>query len=330
MGRMFRIISEATTSIPMHPVQPQLVAPVRGRSSDGAEVIPFIEVGGPDGPVTSIPFSRGSAPVRPEPKPAETATVPAAPAEPKAEVRKPPVPPATPAPVPATRAALSVAIHKFSPRNPQLADLREYDDLIVVHEPDHPISHEYRAIADVMQSQLTVTGSRTVMVTAALPTSGTTTVVTNLAAVLATRGRGRVALVDANLLRPAIADRLNVRTTPGLVELLDQSVPMAWVVQPTSVERLSVIAAGRDLPENPSSLKDIPRLLSQLRDWFDWVLIDAGVWTESIAGDLLAPASDGVYFICRENQVDPGEFADLREIIEETGGHPRGYVTTRG
>lgn len=317
MGRMFRILSETTGPFPVQTPLPQSVAPFRMPPTESVGVIPFIEVGGPDGLVTSIPFPRTTTRVPAEPEPA---------------VPNPPIPEPVEqsSPKPEPRVALSVAIHRFLPRNPQLAEPQEYDDLIVVHDPQHPVSAEYRAIADAIENQLSITGSRTVLMTAALPTSGTTTVITNLAAVLATRSRGRVALVDANLLRPTVAGRLNVQSTPGLVELLNQTVPLSWVVQPTPVERLSVIAAGRDLPENPSSLQDIPRLLSQLRDWFDWILIDGGVWSESIAGDVLVPASDGIYFVCRENQVDPDAFADLRETLEGIGGHPRGYVTTRG
>ncbi|MCZ2341745.1 MAG: hypothetical protein LC104_08100 [Bacteroidales bacterium] len=331
MGRMFRIISESHGSIPAplsfprsapQSVVPQSVAPLPVPPSERlepAEVIPFVEVGGPRGVVTSIPFNRNAEP----PQPAERAAVPES-------VIPPPAAPVRVSPEPERQAALSVAIHRFYPRNPQLPDAITYDDLIVVHDPQHPVSSEYRAIAAAIQEQIPATGSRTLLLTAALPTSGTTTVITNLAAILAAQGRGRVALLDANLLRPTIAERFQVRAAPGLVELLDQTVPLAWVVQPTFVERLSVITAGQDLPASATSLQDIPRLLAQLQEWFDWILIDAGVWSESIAGDVLAPAADGTYFICRDNQVDPDEFAGLRDIIEGIGGHPRGYVTTRG
>lgn len=66
---------------------------------------------------------------------------------------------------------------------------------------------------------------RTVLVTSALPSEGKTTIARNLALAFAETG-ARVALVDADLRRPAIADAFNIAPTPGLTEVLTGSVPL--------------------------------------------------------------------------------------------------------
>lgn len=301
MGRMFRIISESAerfvpTSVPTarltreHPAETAV-----------AETVPYIEVGGPEGPVSSF------APPTVIPNEIEEAASPIA--EPK---------------------FLSVAIHRFDQAKRNGASPGGVsDDVVVVHEPDHPVSREYAAVATAMQTQLGASTGQ-LLLSAAVATAGTTTVAVNLAATFARNRAAKVVLVDANFLRPNVAERLAANTGPGLAELLDQSAPLSWVIQPTPVLGLSVIAAGRNLPENASSLGQLPRLLTQLREWFDWVLVDAGVWAESIAADTIAGSIDGIYLVSRDDQIEAGEFAELRTAITSAGGRPRGYVTTRG
>ena len=300
MGRMFRIISEAAeparTSNRIGPV-PMYT------DVNAAEVIPFIEVGGPSGVVTSLPTL----------EPVGTG---------------PDLSPASPDAEPMIR-ALSVALHRFGS---QAADVGEPDtltDLIVVHDPDHPVSREYAVVAGAITDQYSDSGPRQFLMTAETPASGTTTVLLNLAASLARDASVKVLVVDANFLRPAMAERLGAASSPGLAEVLDQSVPLTWAIQPTEVPRVHVMATGADVPKNPSSLTDLPRLMAQLRQWFDWVLVDAGVWAESIAADAIAATSDGVYVVSREDRICTGEFAELRESVVAAGGRPRGYVTTR-
>ena len=300
MGRMFRIISEAA-----QPTRPaNRIGPVPMYTDvASAEVVPFIEVGGPDGVVTSLPnITKASAPVAETPPPAG----------PESVIR-----------------ALSVALHRFGLPGDD-GGVESLTDLIVVHDPDHPVSREYGVVAAAIREQYPEPGHRQFLLTADAPASGTTTVLLNLAATLARDEATKVLVVDANFLRPAAAGRLGAAGAPGLAEVLDQTVPLTWAIQPTDVPRVHAMAAGRDVPENPSSLTDLPRLMGQLGRWFDWVLVDAGVWAESIAADAIAPTADGVYVISREDAVDRTEFAGLRSAVETAGGRPRGYVTTRG
>jgi hypothetical protein len=74
---------------------------------------------------------------------------------------------------------------------------------------------------------------------------------------------------------------------------------------------------------------DFPRLLAQLRQWFDWVLVDGGVWADALGGEGFAPTADAVYLVTRQTDIDRPEFADLRASVSAAGGMLRGYVTTR-
>lgn len=292
MGRMFRIITE------VGPDAPHLAE--GGAPALAVEEVPYIEVGGPEGPVTSIP--KPAVKVVPEPVP-------------------------IPAP---DSSVLSVAFHRFSKTSLRLVPAGIAPDVVAYHQPEHPVSGEYRSVRDEIRRQFEEPGPRAIVFTAAAPVAGTTTVLLNFAVALAQQPGVKVLVVDANFDRPAVARRLGVSEAPGLAETLGQSVPLAWAVQPTAVPGLHALAGGVPGDGTATAMTaDFPRLLAQLRQWFDWVLVDGGVWADALGGEGFAPTADGVYLVTRQADIDLPEFADLRASVSAAGGAVRGYVATR-
>ncbi len=322
MGRMFRIISEGTH-------EPRPVPAVAGRAGvavaerqveswPAEEPAPFVEVGGPDGVVTSHPRpSPTPIPVPPPIMPLEIAR-PVEDEVASVDTDAPPEP-----------RALSVSFHRFPKSGLRLLPAGVSSDVIAFHHPDHAVSAEYASVRDEIRKQFEEAGPRVVMFTSATAVSGTTTVLVNVATLLARESAGKVLTVDANLVRPAVSRLLGVPETPGVAEVLAQTVPLAWAVQPSPVANLHVLAAGRKMPADGFPTTDFPRLLNQLRQWFDWVLVDAGVWPESDSRDHLAPSCDGIFLVARQGEIDRPEFTGLRSSVASAGGLLRGYVTTQ-
>jgi Mrp family chromosome partitioning ATPase len=308
---MFRIITEGG----QEPLPPDQAA---------VADVPFVEVGGPEGVVTSIPLPAAPPDVIPVPRPA-----PLYEPEPDTELDH------DPESEPLTLAApegrvLSVSFHRFPTTGLRLLPGGVSADVIAYHQPDHPISDEYRVIRDEVRKQFNEPNPRVLLFAAAAPVTGTTTVLLNLAVALTRESGARVLVADANFDRPAVARRLGVPEAPGLAEVLGQAVPLAWALQPTAVENLHVLAAGVPADGTPRSMaSDYPRLLAQLRKWFDWVLVDGGVWDEWLGQESAGPACDAVYLVTRQADIDRPEFAGLRASVSSAGGVLRGYVTTR-
>ncbi|MBP3956147.1 hypothetical protein J8F10_12725 [Gemmata sp. G18] len=290
----------------------------------GAEDAPFVEIGGPGGPVFSgapKPEVKRPEAVRSFPRIATPAPIPA------------PIPPA-PAPIPApvveTSAAsfLSVRFHDTAPRVTGRTGGPDAG-LVALHFPDHAVSAEYRTLRDEVTKQLPGATSRALMFTAATPQAGTTTVLLNLALTLARDGQ-RVLVADANFTRPGIANSLALRPSPGLAEVLGQHLPLPWALQPTPLPSLQALAAGAAQDSTAGAMgHDLPKLVAQLRQWFDWVLIDAGVWGVVPERDATCSAADAVYLVTREPDTERPEFAGLKTWVKQLGGSLRGYVTTR-
>ncbi|WP_171469439.1 P-loop NTPase family protein [Frigoriglobus tundricola] len=304
---------------------------------DDAETPPFVEIGGPGGPV----FSAAPA------KAAVTAPVPV----PEAKLKQDPprafpriaapaaavvAPPSVAAPGPdaPTGTYLSVRFHDAAPRPIGRTTDGPDAGLVALHFPDHPVSGEYRTLRDEIARQLPEATSRVLTFTAASPEAGTTTVILNLGVTLAREGQ-RVLVLDTNVTRPGVAPKLALRAAPGLAEVLGGHMPLTWAFQPTVVPGLQALTAGSATDAAGSDAigaaigRDLPKLISQLRQWFDWVLIDAGVWGVIPERDATCPSADVVYLVTREADANRPEFTGLRTWVKQLGGALRGFVTTR-
>lgn len=292
-----------------------------------AEDAPFIEIGGPGGTVFSQATAAAIKPtVEVKPKPEAARAFPRIAA---------PLPTPAPAAPDATGATiLSVRFHDVMPRVTGRTAEGPDAGLVALHFPDHPVSGEYRTLRDEVSRQLAQVTSRALVFTAAAPDAGTTTVLLNLGVTLARDGQ-RVLVLDANVTRPGVAARLALPQSPGLAEVLGGHLPLPWALQPTVVPSLQALTAGS--PTDAASAaalegllgRDLPKLVGQLRQWFDWVLIDAGVWGVVPERDATCSVADGVYLVTREADAERPEFTGLRSWVKKLGGALRGYVTTR-
>ena len=203
------------------------------------------------------------------------------------------------------------------------ADHRFARELVAFHQPDHSISEQYRGLMGELEAQLGVEPGKTLLFTAAHPSVGVTTVLLNLAISCARRGGTRVAVVDANFARPAMAERLGLAPSPGLREVLGRSVPLVWALQETGQADLIALAAGN--PAVPATVDCWPLVLDQLKQRFDWVLVDAAEWGHPEL-PALAGTCAATYLILGQADLGAPELNDLLADIPRQGGRLRGYV----
>jgi capsular exopolysaccharide synthesis family protein len=136
--------------------------------------------------------------------------------------------------------------------------------------------------------------ARAVMVTSAMCGEGKTSLTGHLAASLARAGF-RTLVIDGDLRRPAIHSLLHLAPTPGLCEVLRGEATAATAFQPSGIDRLTVLPAGRWSPAIAELLARHawPALLAQLRREFDFILIDTAPVLPVVDTLLLGRATDG-------------------------------------
>lgn len=137
-----------------------------------------------------------------------------------------------------------------------------------------------------------------ILVTSTIPLEGKSFICLNLAAALA-MGGSRTVLIDADLRRPTVHKGLGVPQSIGVAELLNRTVSFEEAIQPSHVPNLDYIPAGisRDRPAEMISEEKIRALVDELRDRYDYVMVDTSPVGVVSDGLTWAAQVDSVLFV---------------------------------
>lgn len=171
---------------------------------------------------------------------------------------------------------------------------------------------------------------RLVVVTAAGPEEGKSTVTANLGVAMAQAGT-RVLVVGADLRRPSLHRAFGVGHHIGLVSVLLERMSLEEAVQHHEPTGVDVLASG-PLPPNPAELlgsKRMTELLQQMAERWDTVLIDTPPAVALSDAALLAARSDGVLLVVTAGQTPRDVVVAARRQLEQVGAHILGAVINR-
>jgi capsular exopolysaccharide synthesis family protein len=141
-------------------------------------------------------------------------------------------------------------------------------------------------------------GSRTVVVTSTAPSEGKTLVSTNLASALG-QTEQRTLVIDGDMRRPRVHEVFGCAQEPGLSNVLVGTAQLRTAIRQTSNPQLSVMPAGH-IPPNPAELlgsAKYRRLLEELGQDYDWIVIDAPPVMAVTDAAVVANGASGVVFV---------------------------------
>ncbi len=148
---------------------------------------------------------------------------------------------------------------------------------------------------------------------------------------LAAQPPGRVCVVDANLRSPSLHDQFRVENLEGFLDAMRDGRPVDGFVRPTWSERLWVMTAGAASSDphgalNPAKLKS---RITELRDEFDYLLIDTPAMSLHADAALLGRIADGVILVIgsASTRREPARIA--KESLESAGVPVLGAVLNR-
>jgi capsular exopolysaccharide synthesis family protein len=134
---------------------------------------------------------------------------------------------------------------------------------------------------------------------------GKSTVAINTAISMASLN-ARVLVIDADLRRPTLHQKLDLRNDVGLSDVLVGMVPFAEVLRPTKHAGVWVITSGVR-PPNPVALiqgESFDRVLAQARERFDFVILDSPALESIIDGVVLGMKADGAVLVVSATGTD--------------------------
>jgi capsular exopolysaccharide synthesis family protein len=215
-----------------------------------------------------------------------------------------------------------------------LAAMRISDDvlpLVTLLAPRSAGTEAYRLLRTAISLMPVGHQHRVISLTSCGPGEGKSTTALNLAVVLATQAK-RVLLIDADLRKPTIAQRLKLAPTdqPGLSRFLSDSTVIAsdCVQRVPEVAGLDVIPV-QEVPPFPSELLGQDRLeelLNWARDHYDYVLIDTPPVLLVTDALIIASHCDTLLVVVRIGVAQKRALRRIRQDLAKYPGKQTGIV----
>lgn len=204
------------------------------------------------------------------------------------------------------------------------------EEVVMMSDPRGRVAEQYRTLRNSIVALNPENAPRTVVLTSALPSEGKTVSTVNLAFALAEMPNLRVLIVDSNLHSPRIEDCVGLPRRQGLTELLSGRLSLDQAIRALPLPNVSLLGAGAP-PKNPSELLASDRmrmLLSQLKQRFNYVLIDT---PEAIAisdASLLGAIVDGIVLVVKLSSTPRSYVEQANTMLENLGGNVLGTCVT--
>ncbi len=172
-------------------------------------------------------------------------------------------------------------------------------------EGDHLVTEAYQNLRTALIFARTEGRGHVVLVASTAPQEGKTTTIVNMARLLASAGEHTVAL-DFDLRRASLHHQFGVPREPGVSDVLIGKRDPAACLRETQDENLTLLTAGA-LPPNPPALlarEGMTDLIEDLRNRFEWILIDSPPLASVTDALLLARHADSTVVVVQHNKVD--------------------------
>lgn len=168
---------------------------------------------------------------------------------------------------------------------------------------------------------------KTIMITSASPSEGKSTVATSIAIAHAAKG-DRVLLIDADLRRPSIGDKLGITRSAGLSDVCLKSLPWQDAVHPlATMPGLSVMTAGQS---NRRAIDHFGRvfsdLLAEAAESYDFVVVDTPPLLGFSEPLQLATLVDGVLLVAMAGSTNRRALHTCANQLRRVGANILGIV----
>ena len=202
--------------------------------------------------------------------------------------------------------------------------------IISIKNPKSPIAEAYRGIRTSIEFSNLDKNLQVITVTSSMQNEGKSTVLANLAVSFANLDK-KVLIMEGDLRNPSVHRMFNISNIKGLTDILLQNKVFADCVHCTDVKNLHVLTCG-PIPPNPSEMlssKKIRDFIESLREYYDYIFIDAppiGIVTDA---GIISTFTDGCIFVVGAGDADIEMAKVSKERLEKVGANILGVVLNK-
>lgn len=197
---------------------------------------------------------------------------------------------------------------------------------IVEKEPKSIAAESYRTLRTNLQYSSFDKDYKVIVVTSSEPGEGKSTTAGNLAISLS-QGEKKVILIDCDLRKPSLHKRFKISNIMGLSDVL---IGKETLVEATNVykKNLIVLTSGK-IPPNPSEMlgsKAMTNLLEDLKDKFDYIILDTPPVQAVTDSQILATKADGVILVIKAEKTKKESIQNSINLLKKVNAHLIGTV----
>jgi succinoglycan biosynthesis transport protein ExoP len=190
-------------------------------------------------------------------------------------------------------------------------------DIQMLSAPRSAFSEAIRHLRSSLMISRSSTPPQVILVTSGSPSEGKSTLSVELAVCFAQMNTP-VLLIEGDLRRPVMRQRLNVSGAKGLSNLLTDSKAEAELMSIPGVPQLSILLAGPVPPFSAELLASqrMKDLLAIWRQQFTFVIIDCPPVLAVTDMLMLADQADAILLVARSEQTGQAAFVNSRRMLE--------------
>ena len=193
--------------------------------------------------------------------------------------------------------------------------------------------YNYNEAIKTLRTNLQFCGNeiRVIMMTSSLPDEGKSDIAFALASSLTQIGK-RTLLIDADIRKSVLVSRYQLeQEVCGLSQYLSGQKGLDEIVYATSVENLHVVFAGPYSP-NPAELLEeelFASMVKQMREQYDYVIIDTPPMGNLIDGAIVARQCDGAVMVVESGAVSYRLEQRVKNQLDKSGCRILGVVLNK-
>jgi capsular exopolysaccharide synthesis family protein len=211
----------------------------------------------------------------------------------------------------------------------EIAPNAENEPAWILRSPKSHLAEAYRQIRTSVLLSNIDSPPRVILVTSADTGDGKTTTAYNLAAAFAAQSSNTL-LMAADMRRPSKMMIPAGGTTDGLSEVFSNRAALANVIQTHPLlPTLKILTAGTTLPPDPAELlgsKRFTELMKELRQNFEYILIDAPPVVPVTDPVVLAVASDAVIAVVRAGKTRKQDMREMWTGLDKPSINILGFI----
>jgi polysaccharide biosynthesis transport protein len=208
---------------------------------------------------------------------------------------------------------------------PKLAYKPSFDRLEQFLDTPHLVE-PYRMLLKALDRKLT-NQPKVILISSTVEGEGKSNLVAYLGAVAATLS-WKTLVIDADLQHPVQHAILGVSASPGLCNAIVTPSLTPEVVKSTVIENLFVMPYG-EFPTRPATItesSEMPKLLANLSQQFDLILIDTTVLSKSVDAVTLSKYASGLLLTACPNHTRRDLLKEIILDLKDTNLEPLGIV----